>query len=127
MFLLNAHQRTVAARVVLGCWLFAFFVGVAQACGLGSELGSSQRLANAWADIVGQADDAGRGQFCAANLPVLQKLQAVQDQPGGQPLLLPPFLGEPLLGRIALSTSPLHRSHAQPRVSLDTLYGRLTL
>ena len=128
MSLLNAHQRMVVPRVALGCWLFAFFVGVGHACGLDGVAGPSQPPVSAAADTPGQADDdAGCGQFCAGNLPVLEKLQAVQDQPGGQPVLLSPFLGEPLLARITTAPSPLHRPHPPPGIPLNTRFVRLAL
>jgi hypothetical protein len=130
MALFNAHQLKVLTSVTLGCWLFAIFVGVVHACGLDGELGHTQQVVAASIDSQRQGDDdahPGCEQFCADNLPVLAKLQAVQDQPGGQALLLPSFVGEPLLARMASVPSPLHRPHPPPGIALNTRFVRLAL
>jgi len=129
MFLLNAHQRRVVTSVTLGCWLFAFFVGVVHACGLDETLGHSQEVVTVSANSQVQGDDAavpGCEQFCAADLPLLAKVQSVQDQPGGH-ALPPPSLGEPLLVRVAWVPSPVHRPHPPPGIALITHYVRLAL
>jgi hypothetical protein len=128
MALLSARQRKVLTSVTLGCWLFAFFVGVVHACGLDEDLGRSQRVVAASIDNQGD-DDARLGceRFCADNLPVLAKLQSVQDQPGGQTLLLLPFSDEPLLAGMASTPSLLHRPHPPPGIALNTRFVRLAL
>jgi hypothetical protein len=128
MALFNVHQRKVLTSVTLGCWLFALFVGVVHACGLDGELDRSQHVVAASIDSHRQSDaHPGCQQCCADNLPVLVKLQSVQDQPGGQALLLPPFVGEPLLARMASVPSPLHRPHPPPGIALNTRFVRLAL
>ena len=130
MALFNAHQRKILTSVTLGCWLFAFFVGVVHACGLDGELGRSQQVVAASIDSQRHGDDdahPGCEQCCADNLPVLVKLQSVQDQPGGQALLLPPFVVDPLLARMASVPSPLHRPHPPPGIALNTRFVRLAL
>jgi hypothetical protein len=130
MALFNVHQRKVLTSVILGCWLFALFVGVVHACGLDGELGRSQHVVAATIDSQRHGDgdtDPGCQQCCADNLPVLVKLQSVQDQPGGQALLLPPFVSEPLLARMASVPSPLHRPHPPPGIALNTRFVRLAL
>jgi hypothetical protein len=130
MALFNAHQRKILTSVTLGCWLFALFVGVVHACGLDGELGRSHHVVAVSIDSQRHGDgDAHPGcqQFCADNVPVLAKLQSVQDQPGGQALLLLPFMGEPLLARMASVPSPLHRPHPPPGIALNTRFVRLAL
>jgi hypothetical protein len=130
MALFNAHQRKVLTSVTLGCWLFAFVVGIVHACGLDGERGRSQQVVAASIDSQRPGDGdvhSGCEQFCADNLPVLAKLQSVQDQPGGQALLLPPFVGEPLLARMASVPSPLRRPHSPPDIALNTRFVRLAL
>jgi hypothetical protein len=129
MSLLNTHQRKVVTSVTLGCWLFAFFVGVVHACGLEQALGHSQQVVAALTDSQGQGDEDALPsceQFCADDVPVLAKLQSVQDQPGGH-ALPPPSLGDPLLVRVAAVPSPLHRPHPPPGVALITRFVRLAL
>ena len=121
MALFNVHQRKVLTPVILGCWLFALFVGVVHACGLDGELGRSQHVVATSIDSQRHGDgdaDPGCQQCCADNVPVLVKLQSVQDQPGGQALLLPPFVVVPLLARMASGPSPLHRLHPPPGIAL---------
>jgi hypothetical protein len=129
MALFNAHHRKALTSVALGCWLFAFFAGVVHACGLDGRPGHSQRVAAASIDGQCQGDDdahPGCEQFCADNLPVLAK-QSVQDQPGGQALLVLPFVDKPLLARMASVPSPLHRPHPPPGIALNTRFVRLAL
>ena len=129
MFRLNAHQRKVVASLALGGWLFAFFVGVAHACGLDAGLGAAHHAVTVSAVGQNPCDgDAlpGCKQFCADDLPVLAKLQSIQDQPGGS-ALLPPSSGEPLLVRVAWVHSPLHRLYPPPDIAPNTRFVRLAL
>lgn len=126
----NAHQRKILTSVTLGCWVFALFVGVVHACGLDEALGHSQQMVSASIDSHGQGDDdAGTGceRFCADNLPVLAKLQMVQDQPGGQALISPLRVGEPLFARMTAATSRLDRPHPPPGIALNIRFVRLAL
>jgi hypothetical protein len=112
----------------LGCWLFAFFVAVAHACGPDEGLYPSRQVLSASADTPCQsANDAGCGQFSAENLPVPAKLQLVQDQRGEQALLLPPSLGGQLMARLSPAPSRLHRAPLPSAASLNTRYVRLAL
>jgi hypothetical protein len=113
-----------------GCRRISLSTSVVHACGLDGELGHSQQVVAASIDSQRQGDDdahPGCEQFCADNLPVLAKLQSVQDQPGGQALLLTPFVGEPLLARMASVPSPLHRPHPPLGIALNTRFVRLAL
>lgn len=127
MALISAHGK-VLASVTLGCSLFAFFVGVAYACGLGGGLYPSRQVLSDSTDMPCQsANAAGYGQLCAENLPMVAKLQLVRHQPGGQALLLSASLGEPLLSRDTPAPSPLQRPHPPSGASLNTRYVRLAL
>jgi hypothetical protein len=129
MVTFNAHQRKVVASVALGCWLFAFFVGVVYACGLDEGLGYSQQVVTASSENqVGGDEDAlpGCERFCAEK-PVLAKLQAVQDQPEGQTLLFARFSGGSLLPPFASTPSTVHRLYPPPGIALNTRFVRLAL
>ena len=132
MAILNAHQRKALTSLILGCWLFAFFLGVVHACGLDGEPAGSQQVVAAAVDSQDQGDGdthSGCRSFCADNLPVLAKVQSAQDQPVGPAPLVPPFAGEPLLAPVASAPvrSPLHWRNPPPGVSLNTRYVRLAL
>jgi len=129
MALLNAHQRKVLTAIALGSWLFAFFVGVVHACGIDAESGLLQQTVSISADSQDQDDEdalPGCEQFCADDLPLLAKLQSVQDQPGGYVLPLPSS-GAPILARVISASSPLHRRYPPPGIALITRFVRLAL
>ena len=129
MFPFNAHQRKVWASIALGCWLFAFLVGVVHACGLDEALGDSQHFVTASSENqVGGDENAlpGCERFCTEK-PLLAKLQTVQDQPGGQTPLFARFVGEPFLAPIASIPPTLHRPHPPPGIALNTRFVRLAL
>ena len=128
MSLFKARHRKVVTSVALGCWLFAFFVGVIHACGLDEAIGHAHQGATVSTDSQGDAADTVPGceQFCASDLPVLATPQPAQDQPIGH-ALLPRFLGEPLLVRVPSVPPPLQRQHPPPGVVLITRFVRLAL
>ena len=82
------HRKTLAA-LILGAWLFALFAGIANAC-LPQSGDTTQNTAMA----MGPEHDgdpnrsAACEQFCDIDTPLFSKLQLVQDQPAGQPLLV---------------------------------------
>jgi hypothetical protein len=128
MALLNAHRRKVIASVCLGTWFFAFFVAIAHACDVEAALGPLQHAVAAPADCQDQSDkDAlpGCKQLCADDLPVLAKLQAVQDQTGGQ-ALPPPSLGAPLVLRVSWAPQVRHL-HPLPDFAPNIRSVRLAL
>lgn len=130
MFPFNAHQRKVVASVALGCWLFAFLVGVVYACGPDEALGYSQQVVMASSENQAEGDEdavPGCERFCSENMPVLAKLQAVQDQPEGQTLLFARFSGGSLLPPIASTPSTVHRLYPPPGIALNTRFVRLAL
>ena len=131
MALFNAHRRKVLTSVTLGCWLFAFVVGIVHACGLDGEPAGSQHVIAASIDSRGCQGDgdthSGCKTFCAESVPVLAKGQSAQDQPVGPALLLQPLAAVPLLAPVASVPSPLQRRNPPPGVFLNTRYVRLAL
>ena len=103
------RRRRTLSTIVLACWLFAFFVGVAQACAMDRELGHAHGRAGAATVHQGQDGDAPPGcrQFCADDLPVLAKLKAVQDPPNEEPVLVTALLGAPRLADVTRVVSLL--------------------
>jgi hypothetical protein len=131
MALFSALQRKVLTSVTLGCWLFAFFVGVVHACVLNGELGHSQQVVSISIDSQGLDDhDAHPGceQFCAENVPVLAQASSVAGQSGEQALL--PSPPRWCVSRWVSTASPavaMHRPHPPPGVALNTRFVRLAL
>lgn len=129
MALVNAHQRKVLTSVTLGCWLFALFVGVAHACGLDAALSPLHHAVTVSVGSQDQGDEdalLGCEQFCADDLPVVAKLQLVQDHPGGHALPLP-SLGEPLIIRVAWAPSLARRLDPPPDIAPNIRFVRLAL
>ncbi len=127
---IRRRQRRVLAAAVLGSWLFALFISIAHACGLGGELGYSQQVVTAMAGGHVQGDQDALPackQFCADDSPVLAKVKSVQDQLGGDALLLPPSLGEALLAWPAAALSLRDRPQPPPGIALNTRFVRLAL
>jgi hypothetical protein len=85
---LRRYRRTLAS-LLLGAWLFALFVGVAHAC-MPTPADACQERGIA----TGHGSDGDGGatgncrEFCGVDTPLYSKLQLVQDQPAGQPLLV---------------------------------------
>jgi hypothetical protein len=89
---LRRHRKALTS-LALGTWLFALFVGVANACIV---------LPSAGMHAPGMAMAAGHGgdedgpsnclQFCNDDTPVVGKIQVDQDQPAGQPLPAAPLV-----------------------------------
>jgi hypothetical protein len=85
------HRKALAA-LVLGTWLFAFFVGVANACNALPSGGMQDAGMAMGASHDGDEDGPSSClQFCNDDTPVVGKVQVDQDQPAGQPLLVAPL------------------------------------
>jgi hypothetical protein len=129
MTLLRRNRKALAASC-LTVWLFSFAVGVAHACGvLPAEPGHAKVAFTPHVpeEPTGDSDgDAACAKFCADDLPLVTKLKSVQDQPGGQALVLPPYL-ELLPARIASAPLLPHRPHPPPAIALNTRFVRLVL
>jgi len=85
---LRRHRKGLAS-LILGAWFFALFVGIANAC-LPEPENAGETAGMAMSP--GHGGDEGQSpdcrQFCNVDTPLLSKLQLVQDQPAGQPLLV---------------------------------------
>jgi hypothetical protein len=126
--IVRRHRKPLAS-LFLGVWLFALFAGIASAC-LTDEAANTAQMSG-MAMAMGQHDGnhakpPGCEQFCKSDTPLLTKLQLVQDQPAGQPLLVASVdvLSMPLVARSAASA---HRAHAPPDVPLLLRTLRLAL
>ena len=86
---LNRKQCNTLSALLLGAWLFALFAAVANACVPGDPWtphpASHVALAAHHPEGLAPSDCA---QFCNDATPLYPKLQSVQDQPAGQPLLV---------------------------------------
>jgi len=117
------------ASVTLGCWAFAFFVGVLQACGLHEALGDARHVEAASVDSHDHRDDVDPGceGVFADDVPLLAKLTSVQDQPGGQAFVAPSRAGMPLPLAVLTASAILHRPRPPPGIAAYTLFVRLAL
>jgi hypothetical protein len=123
---LRRHRRAVTS-VILGAWVFALFVGIANAC-LPETVDTMQTTGMAMAP--GQDSDespsAGCEQFCSIDTPLFSKLQLVQDQPAGQPLLVASV--STLLSPALVSAVPvMYLAHPPPDVPILLRSLRLAL
>lgn len=128
---IHGRQRRVIASVTLGWWIFAFLVGVAQACGLHESVDHLPDVAAASGDRQGhQADDDAHHQYCertgADQTALLAKLQSVQDPPGGHAILTP-GAGKSFLLPMSTAPSLSRLPRPPPGVAAYTLFVRLAL
>jgi hypothetical protein len=127
---IRRRQCRVLAAAVLGYWLLALFISIAHACGLGEKVGYSEQIVTITTAGQGHTDDGAPPackRFCADDSAVLPKVKSGQDQPGGDALLVPPPLGEPLLARAASAASLRDRPQLPPAIALNTRFVRLAL
>ena len=123
---LRRHRRAVTF-LILGAWLFALFAAIASAClpetggtmqTAGMAMGTSQDGDN--------SESAGCDQFCNVDTPLFSKLQLVQDQPAGQPLLVASV--STLLSPVPVSAVPvMYLAHPPPDVPILLRSLRLAL
>lgn len=123
------RQRKSLAALLLGAWLFALFVGVANACGP-SGTSSGQGTAQGMA-MPGDAGHDGQAsatclQFCADDTPVFSKLQLAPDQPTGQPLLVATATSS-YVPSTAPAVPVVHLAHPPPGVPVLLRSLRLAL
>jgi len=127
--LLRRHRKFLTSGV-LGLWMFALFVGIANACTWdGVTAGPHQPTVAAHAAGDATDHDTGPGceEFCSNDLPLLGVLQSVQDTPAGQPLVV---ATRHHLGVLPIS-APVRRlariAHPPPGVPFSLRIVRLTL
>lgn len=84
------RQTKVVTVLTLGAWLFALFVGIANACGWG-DCDATSNSAVAATPSKKPSHDGGRvgcEQFCKTDVPVVSKVPDVADQPDLPPLVV---------------------------------------
>lgn len=122
------HRRSLAS-LVLGMWLLAVFVGIANACLPGQGASLHPALHQAMALGEHHSDESAPpdcAQFCNDDLPLFAKLKLVQDLPSAQPLLvaaLEVFVAADPSTRVV----PTHLAHPPPDVPLYLRSLRLAL
>jgi hypothetical protein len=126
--LLHRH-RTSFTSAVLGLWMFALFVGIANACSQdGLTAVPHQTVApHAVDDAMDRGGASGRDEFCGHDLPLLGMLQLVQEPPAGLPLVVAPHHD---LGLLPISAPVLRlarTAHRSPGVPFSLGIVRLTL
>ena len=124
---LRRHRKPLSA-LMLGAWLFALFVGIANACAPTSAPTSpSQRMAITGGDAGDdQQPSASCLQFCADDTPVFSKLQLAPDQPTCQPLLVANFTSL-YIPAATPQVSVVHLAHPPPGVPVLLRSLRLAL
>jgi hypothetical protein len=118
------RRRKALSSVILGVWTFALFVGIANACGWDGVTTVPHHPVAAHS-VDGMPP--GCEQFCNDNLPLVGKLQSLQDGSAGQPLV---FAAHYYVG-FAPMPAPVLRTalaaHPPPGVPLSLRFVRLTL
>ena len=124
---LRRHRKPLAS-LFLGMWLFALFVGIAHACMTddASATGQMSGMAMGSGQDDGYGQPAGCEQFCKIDTPLFSKLQLVQDQPAGQPLMVASIDVPGTLVTLN-SVSDAYRAHPPPDVPLLLRTLRLAL
>jgi len=127
--LVHRHRKCLTSSV-LAMWIFALFVGIANACSC-DGVTAVPHQSTAALHVGGESMDhdmaPGCEDFCSNDLPMFSVLQLVQDQPAGQPLVLATHHG---LGSRLISAPNLRlarNAHPPPGVLYSLLFVRLTL
>ena len=127
--LLHRHRKCLTSTV-LGLWMFALFVGIANACswdGVTAVPHQPTVAAHAVDDAMDHGMVADCDEFCSNDVPLLSVLQLVQEQPAGQPLIVATHHG---LGFLPISAPVLRlarTAHPSPGVPFSLRIVRLTL
>ncbi|GIK86936.1 MAG: hypothetical protein BroJett026_24170 [Betaproteobacteria bacterium] len=114
---------------MLGMWLFAQFVGIANACLPGQPVGKHPAGHGTMVVVAHHSDDVAPPEcvsFCTEDAPLFAKLQLVPDQPAGQAFVvaMQPFV---LLARPGVRIAPTPLAHPPPGVPLYLRSLRLVL
>ena len=124
------RNRKFLSATVLGLWVFALFVGIANACSWDGVTAVQHQPAMAGHAAVGATDhdtDPGCDEFCSNDVPLLSVLQQAQEPLAGQPLVVATHYG---LG-IQPFSAPAFRlawtARPSPGVPLTLRIVRLTL
>ena len=126
---LHRHRRWFT-YTVLGLWVFALFVGIANGCGWDgvSSIAYSPTMGAHSADRADHHDTAPDcDEFCGNDVPLVSVRKLVQDQPAGQPLVI---ASRHYLGVLPISAPALclaRNAHPPPGVPFSLRTVRLTL
>ena len=88
--LLRRYRKFLSATA-LGLWMFALFVGFANACswdGVTAVQHQPAVVAHAAVDATDHDTDPGCDEFCSNDIPLLSVLQSTQGPLAGQPLVV---------------------------------------
>ena len=124
------RHRNILTSSVLGVWMFALFVGIANACSwdvvtvVPHQPTTAVRAAG---DAMGHGMASGCDKFCSNDVPVLSVLQLVQEQPAGQPLVIATHHDLGFLPNSAPVLRLAQTSHSSPGVPFSLRIVRLTL
>jgi hypothetical protein len=128
------HHRKCLTSTVLGVWVFALFIGIANACSWdGVSTVPHQTTAAAQAAAHGTSDaadeDKGPGceEFCSNDVPLLGVLQLVQEPPAGLALLVATHYDFGFLPISAPAVRLARGAHPPPGVPFFLRIVRLTL
>jgi hypothetical protein len=124
------RYRKFLTSSVLGFWMFALFVGIANACSWDGVTGAPHHatvVAHAVDDIADQDIAPGCDEFCSNDVPMLSMLKLVQDQPAGQPLVLATHHRLGVLPSAAPVLRLARTTHPPPGVPFSLRIVRLTL
>jgi hypothetical protein len=126
---LHRHRKFITSSI-LGLWIFALFVGIANACswdGVTAAPHHSTVAAHAIDDIADQDVAPGCDEFCSNDVPMLSVLKLVQDQPPGQPLVLATHYRFGVLPSAAPVLRLAQTTHPPPGAPFSLRIVRLTL
>ena len=124
------RKRKLLTATVLGLWVFALFVGIANGCSWDGVTSNAQS-STVESHSANSADDhdmvPGCDDFCGNDVPLVSVLKLVQDQPAGQPLVI---ASHSHLGVLPISAPVLRlarNAHPPPGVPFSLRTVRLTL
>jgi hypothetical protein len=130
MGIFGKRRRKVLTPLVLALWLFAIFVGVAHACGLGERfehVGAVGMVTTSGPDSPDENGSPNCEKFCAEDLPIPAKLKAFHDLPDGQFLLASPSVGGSFQATKVASLPRLAARDPPPALAIYTRFVRLAL
>lgn len=123
------RRKTLLASAILGAWVFGLFVGIAHACGWDGVTAMRHVAVAAGALAEPSPDGAppGCAKFCNDDLPLVAKVQSVQDSPTGHPPVLAGHQAFGLATHAAPAVRPVMAAHPPPDVPVSIRFLRLTL
>lgn len=124
------RQRKFLASTVLGVWLFALFVGIANACswdGVSPVLHPSTVAAHAVDSDMAHGLAPSCDDCCSNDVPMLGVLKLIQDPPAGEPLVLAAHHDAGVLPVSASFVRRPRTAHPSPGVPFFLRTVRLTL